>query len=228
MRCFRFPGGLDSKRSACNVGDLSSIPGFRRSPGEGHGNPLQYSCLENPHGQRSLAGCNTWGHKELDMTEWLSTWHTDILKSKPMEEKGSSRTVYSMYFFFFFLFCSGKLREWKSFSSKNMLIIITRFFHLTSASVIFLFDMVNNQFLRKSHDHTGQDHIQKIVNRTWHSSMIHSSFPRSSLVACFWGRSKLTSLWTTETFTWAGAQEIFSKEPCWLPYSRVLLSFPYS
>ena len=43
-----FPGGSDVKESACNVGDLGSIPGSGRSPGEGHGNPLQYSCLENP------------------------------------------------------------------------------------------------------------------------------------------------------------------------------------
>ena len=42
-----FPGGLDGKESACNVGDLGSIPGLGRSPGEGHGNPFQYSCLEN-------------------------------------------------------------------------------------------------------------------------------------------------------------------------------------
>ena len=41
------PGGLDSKKSACNAGDLGSIPGLGRSPGEGNGNPLQYSCLEN-------------------------------------------------------------------------------------------------------------------------------------------------------------------------------------
>ena len=43
-----FPGGSDSKESACNLGELSSILGSRRSPGEGNGNPLQYSCLENP------------------------------------------------------------------------------------------------------------------------------------------------------------------------------------
>ena len=43
-----FPGGSDSKESACSAGDLASIPGLRRSPGEGNGNPLQYSCLENP------------------------------------------------------------------------------------------------------------------------------------------------------------------------------------
>ena len=43
-----FPGGSDSKESACNAGDLGSVPGLGRSPGEGNGYPLQYSCLENP------------------------------------------------------------------------------------------------------------------------------------------------------------------------------------
>ena len=43
-----FPGGSEVKESACNVGDLGSIPGLGRSPGEGNGNPLQYSYLENP------------------------------------------------------------------------------------------------------------------------------------------------------------------------------------
>ena len=43
-----FPGGSDGKVSAYNVGDLGLIPGLGRSPGEGNGNPLQYSCLENP------------------------------------------------------------------------------------------------------------------------------------------------------------------------------------
>ena len=43
-----FPGGSHSKESACNAGDLGSIPGSERPPGEGNGNPLQYSCLKNP------------------------------------------------------------------------------------------------------------------------------------------------------------------------------------
>ena len=45
---FKFPRGLDGKESACNAGAWGLIPGSGRSPGEGHGNPLQYSCLENP------------------------------------------------------------------------------------------------------------------------------------------------------------------------------------
>ena len=63
-----FPYSSVGKESACNAGDLGSIPGWGRSPGGGNGNPLQYSCLENPHGQRSLAGYNPWGPLESDMT----------------------------------------------------------------------------------------------------------------------------------------------------------------
>ena len=55
------------------MGDLGLIPGLGRSPGGGHGNPLQYSCLENPLGQRSLADYSPWGHKESDTAERLST-----------------------------------------------------------------------------------------------------------------------------------------------------------
>ena len=71
-----FPGSSNGKESACNVGDLGSIPGLGRSRGEGHGKPLQFSCLENPHGQRSLAGYSPWGCTKSDMTEQLSTAHT--------------------------------------------------------------------------------------------------------------------------------------------------------
>ena len=78
--CFPgFPDGSVSKESACNVGDLGSIPGLGRSPGGGHVNLSQNSCLENPHGQRSLAGYSLWGHKKSDMTERLSLNGNNIL-----------------------------------------------------------------------------------------------------------------------------------------------------
>ena len=64
-----FPCGSAGKESACNAGDLGLIPGLGRSPGGGHGNPLQYACLENPHGQRRLAGYNPWGHTESNATK---------------------------------------------------------------------------------------------------------------------------------------------------------------
>ena len=63
-----FPGGSDDGESACNAGELDSIPALGRSLGRGHGNPLKYSCLENPYGQRNLEGYGPWGHKELNTT----------------------------------------------------------------------------------------------------------------------------------------------------------------
>ena len=68
-----FPGGSDGRECACSEGDLGWIPGLGRFPGGEHGNPLQYSCLENPHGQRSLADYSSWGRKESDKAEQLST-----------------------------------------------------------------------------------------------------------------------------------------------------------
>ena len=59
--------------NAGDVRDASLIPGLGKYPGGGHGTPLKYSCLENPHGQRSLAGYSPWGHEPSDMTEQLST-----------------------------------------------------------------------------------------------------------------------------------------------------------
>ena len=58
--------------SAYNAGDPGSIPGLGRSPGEGNGNPLQYSCLENPMDGGAMKGCySPWGRKESDTTEPL-------------------------------------------------------------------------------------------------------------------------------------------------------------
>ena len=70
--------------NAGDVRDVGSIPPLGRSPGGGLGNPLQYSCLENPHGQRSLVGYSPWGCKELDTTEQLSTTHTHMVSRKLM------------------------------------------------------------------------------------------------------------------------------------------------
>ena len=64
-----FPSGKESPCNAGDTGDTVSIPGLGRSPGGGHGSPLQDSCLENPHGQRSLAGYSPQSRKESDRTE---------------------------------------------------------------------------------------------------------------------------------------------------------------
>ena len=93
---FFYTGGSNGKESACNAGDLVSFPGLGRFPKEGHGNPVQYSCLENSHGQRSLAGSSPQDCKESDMTEQLSTEHILFFKiktSKTFSSKGSSDFV---------------------------------------------------------------------------------------------------------------------------------------
>ena len=64
-----FPGASDGKVSVYNAGDLGSIPGSGRSPGEGNGNPLQLLLPGKSHGQRSLVGYSPWGRKELDTIE---------------------------------------------------------------------------------------------------------------------------------------------------------------
>ena len=61
------PWWLSNKESACNGGNLGSVPGLRRSAGEGNGNPLQYSCLENPMDRGAWRA--TWDHKQSDTTE---------------------------------------------------------------------------------------------------------------------------------------------------------------
>ena len=74
-----FPGSSAGKESACNAGDLGSIPGLGKFPGGGHGNPLLYFCPENPHGQSCLGGYSPWGGRESDTTERLSTAQHDQL-----------------------------------------------------------------------------------------------------------------------------------------------------
>ena len=71
-----FPGGSDGKESACNAGDLGSVPGSGRSPGEGHGNPLQYSCLENP----------------MDRGAWRATVHGVTMSQKRLSSQ--AHTLY--------------------------------------------------------------------------------------------------------------------------------------
>ena len=79
-----FPGGSEGKASACTLGDLGLIPGSGRSPGEGNGTPLQYSCLENP----------------MDEGDWQATVH-GVAKSRTQL---SYFTFFLSFFLSFFLF----------------------------------------------------------------------------------------------------------------------------
>ena len=67
-----FPGGSNGKESSRNVGDLSSVPGLGRSPGEGNGNPLQYSCLEN---SMDRGACWATVHGIIESQTGLSDQH---------------------------------------------------------------------------------------------------------------------------------------------------------
>ena len=82
-----FPGGSDGKASAYNVGELGSIPGSGRSPGEGNGNPLQYSCLENPMDGGTWLGYSPWSRKESDMTERLHSLTRKVPHSVRLERR---------------------------------------------------------------------------------------------------------------------------------------------
>ena len=100
-----FLGGSDGKASAYNayhVGDPGSIPGLGRSPGEGNGNPLQYSCLENPMdgGTSPWSGYSPWGRKESDTTE---QFHFTSLHFNQLEYFSISITSFihvKLYFIF--------------------------------------------------------------------------------------------------------------------------------
>ena len=85
-----FPGGIDSKESACNAGDLDSIPQSGRSPGRGNDNPLQYSCLENPMNRGAW-----WATVRGVAKSWtqLSDWHLHITLSFLDGRKGNKRLM---------------------------------------------------------------------------------------------------------------------------------------
>ena len=92
-----FPGGSEVKASACNAGDLGSIPGSGRSPGEGNGNPLQYSCLENPKDRGAWwASVHGVAKSRTRLSDWTElNWWYDVSNHYPQ---------HPFFFFFFFVF----------------------------------------------------------------------------------------------------------------------------
>ena len=72
MRYEDYPGSSAGKESPCNAGDVGSIPGLGRSPSRGHGNPLQYSCLENYMGREAWQVTAHGVSKELERTQQLN------------------------------------------------------------------------------------------------------------------------------------------------------------
>ena len=87
-----FPGGSHNKESASYAEDPGSIPGSGRSPANGNGNALQYSCLEKSYVQRSVVSPRPWGRKELDMTEQLTCHCIVVTVSTRKEAKPQKHT----------------------------------------------------------------------------------------------------------------------------------------
>ena len=80
-----FPSGSDGKESACNAGGLGSIPGLGRFPGGGHGNPLQYSCLENPHRHSPMGSQRVWNDlatKNSTDSSWIQSDVSKVMTCK--------------------------------------------------------------------------------------------------------------------------------------------------
>ena len=102
-----FPGGSDSKEAACSAADGGSIPGSGRSPGGGHGNPLQYSCLENSMDrgawQATVRGVEKSWHD-------LSDWHFHFVElHSPLLQFGSQRGLHSVNYVCVYLEISFKM-----------------------------------------------------------------------------------------------------------------------
>ena len=122
----RLPPLLSSKESACDTADAGSIPGSGRSPGRWHGNPLQYSCLENPMGRRTWRTTVHRVTKNWNWLKWLSTHISHQLISSPL-----FNFMRSILLWFSFEFCwSWSL--WLSILS-SMHFLISRYQNLPSA-----------------------------------------------------------------------------------------------
>ena len=112
-------GVSDGKESTCNVGDLGSIPGLGKSPGGGHGNPLQ-SCLESAHGQKCLACYSPWGHRESDTTEQQRTHLCDNSWNQVVQVIWFCCPWKSYYFFFLFWFLFMSIYIFESVCRRNI------------------------------------------------------------------------------------------------------------
>ena len=124
----------------CSVGNLGLIPGLGRSPGGGHGNPLQNSCLENPHGQRSLAGYIPWGLRESDTIEWLSTHihvHIKFTFNLTIDMVGFKPTIDILWFVFSLAPCT--FQNFSLFPFPAFFWVMWLFFFLFDINILMTF-----------------------------------------------------------------------------------------
>ena len=86
-----FPGGLDLKESACNMGNLGLILGLGRSPGEGNGNPLQYSCLKNPMNRGAWQGAHATMGSNRVRHDWVTNTFTSFILNSAIQQHESAK-----------------------------------------------------------------------------------------------------------------------------------------
>ena len=116
-----FPSGSDGKDSASTAGGPGLIPGWGRSPGGGHGNPLQRPCLENPTDRGAWWGCPPWGRKESDTTDGVSySFNT----SREEDSRGPHHEIS------FFLPICGMTWRTESWSAEGLLVEVRRSFSI--------------------------------------------------------------------------------------------------
>ena len=117
-----FPGGSEVKASACNVGDLGPIPGSGRSPGEGNGSPLQYSCLENPmDGGVPLHGIPLCGYTTVVYSHWPVDGCLGYFQFEAFKNKANNILYMSVHFQLLYLFPRGAVTMFFSLSSLKWL-----------------------------------------------------------------------------------------------------------
>ena len=118
------PCSSDGKESACNAGDPGSMPGWGRSPGEGNGNPLQYSCLENPM-DRGAWRTTVQGVAESNMTEWLTLLHWSTVKTLTFTLKweGNCRVLSTSVMWAEFYLNRTQFREYAQKDKDNYLLL---------------------------------------------------------------------------------------------------------
>ena len=124
-----FPGGSEVKASACNAGDLGPVPGSGRSPGEGNGNPLQYSCLENPmDGGIPLHGIPLCGYTTVLYSHWPVDGCLGYFQFEALKNKANNILYTSVHFLLLYLFPRGGVTKFFSLSSlKWLAFIISQF-----------------------------------------------------------------------------------------------------
>ena len=161
-----------SRESACSVGDLGSIPGSGRSPGEGNGKPLQYPCLEKSHGLRSLVTCSPW-IAELGMSERLTLghWYGQVAFVFTMNHQLKKQSISKI------IACNvGRY-------GNSHILLHTAEFEQNSFVQMSAWHKSCISFIPTYHIHT---HIRKLISTVYSSNMSPEGWDQKTSLVSFW------------------------------------------